>query len=274
MTSKTLTEKFLDLRPIALAPIPDEILPPRINKHVPDFLVEVDQIKNLIMQASTQFSELIILQQRHIHSFFADDKSRVNVELQNRLVIRTLRDAKTKIKSLSDAPQKRMRVNIQMNLTNSVQMIIEKINKQWIDYQRELKKNNLIVTNALDADDEEIDIVDYDLGLTTKQKERADQMHLDIEQRTNQIRQIAQQVEELYQMFMDCHEMIMEQGEMLDTIEKNIENAEDDIVIGITDLKVVHKDVSKSMSKRLLCLLIGILVVGTIVIIVIIAKNR
>lgn len=125
----------------------------------------------------------------------------------------------------------------------------------------------------LDEEDDDDNAVTYDFGFTTQQQARSEVSRIRIEQRMREIGDIAQQVEELNQMFVDIGTMIHEQGSLLDRIDYNIELADHSITVGKKELTEVTKS-EQGVSKLWCCVLVSVIIAGTIVIVAVLLKTR
>nr|XP_002123047.1 syntaxin-7 [Ciona intestinalis] len=90
----------------------------------------------------------------------------------------------------------------------------------------------------------------------------------DIEERETAIRQLEADIMDVNMIFKDLGTMVHEQGEMIDSIEANVEHAEQDVVQGNVQLVQARASQSSARKKKLICFILLIVAIVVIALII------
>ncbi|XP_052106577.1 syntaxin-like [Mytilus californianus] len=96
-----------------------------------------------------------------------------------------------------------------------------------------------------------------------------------IDEREQELQHLESQIHEVNKLFKEMHVLVEEQGEMVDNIEKNIEQAVDDVEKGKGQLTEAEKNQKKARKKKICCVSIVavILIIVIIIVVIMIMQN-
>lgn len=96
-----------------------------------------------------------------------------------------------------------------------------------------------------------------------------------IEEREQELQHLESQIHEVNKLFKEMHVLVGEQGEMVDNIEKNIEQAVDDVEKGQKQLTEAEENQRKARKKKICCgvILAVILIIIIVIVVVVIMQN-
>jgi t-SNARE complex subunit (syntaxin) len=140
--------------------------------------------------------------------------------------------------------------------------------------QNKLKRQIAIVKP--EAGDDEIDelVKDPERAMKLVTEQISGKVHRklqnavdDIQSKYQMILKLENSVEEVYQLTLNLNILIQTQGEMLNTIEKNLEEANDYVESGEKKL-ILAKKWHQQTRYKMACILVVVLIIGSILIIV------
>ncbi|KAM4808436.1 syntaxin-2 isoform 2-T2 [Rhinophrynus dorsalis] len=254
-----------------------------------DFFHQVEEIRNCITKISENVEEVKKKHSTILSAPNPDEKTKEDLESLNKEIKNISNKVGVKLKAMKkiidqDESNNRTSVSLRMRKTQHT-VLSRKFGEVMIEYNetqiqfRERSKDRiqrqLEITGKTTTDDELEEMLEsgnpaiFTSDIISDSQITRQALN-EIESRHKDIMKLESSIRELHEMFLDIAMMVETQGEMINSIEKNVENAEEYIEHAKEETKKAVKYQSKSRRKMIfiiicvaILLLILIIVLAT-----------
>lgn len=247
-----------------------------------EFFAEVEEIREMIDKIQTNVEEVkkkhsAILSapqtdekvKQELEDLMADIKKAANkVRAKLKVIEQNIEQEEHTNKSSADL---RIRKTQHSTLSRKFVEVMTEYNRTQTDYRERCKgriQRQLEITGRTTTNEELEEMLEqgnpavFTQGIIME-TQQAKQTLADIEARHADIIKLENSIRELHDMFMDMAMLVESQGELIDSIQYNVENSADAVLVGKGDLHMAEDYQRSARQKKIyiiICLLIALLV--------------
>lgn len=241
-----------------------------INQNLNSYESVINQIDNLHKQLLTEISEENEMNLRHSLDNFISQASDLQYTLKN--------DIKNVQKlALNDTNKHAQAENSRQRFLKLIQDY-RIIDSNYKDENKEQAKRQYRIIQP-DATDEEVEAAISDAGgqqifsqalLNANRRGEAKTALAEVQARHQELLKLEKTMAELNQLFNDMEELVIEQQENIEVIDKNLEEAQQDVEQGVGHTNKAVKSAKRARKNKIRCYIICFLIFAVVVVVVVV----
>uniref|UniRef100_H2YEB9 t-SNARE coiled-coil homology domain-containing protein n=1 Tax=Ciona savignyi TaxID=51511 RepID=H2YEB9_CIOSA len=177
-------------------------------------------------------------------------------------------DHLTKVKSIP-APESSSEKRERNKMTTRLTKDLKEVSTTFQETQREIakiEKNSIAkMRSQSESNSEKQPFLNAQGGMQMQQMAAHDLAAL--QERELELQKLESDIVDVNIIFNDLGKMVEDQGEMIDSIEAHVDNAQDKVVKGKSELEQAEENQKKSRKKKLIC---GVILIVLIIIVILI----
>lgn len=241
-----------------------------INNNLNNYESVINQIDNLHKQLLTEISEENEMNLRHSLDNFISQASDLQYTLKN--------DIKNVQRlALNDSNKHAQAENSRQKFLKLIQDY-RIIDSNYKDENKEQAKRQYKIIQP-DATDEEVEAAINDAGgqqifsqalLNANRRGEAKTALAEVQARHQELLKLEKTMAELNQLFNDMEELVIEQQENIEVIDKNVEDAQQDVEQGVGHTNKAVKSAKRARRNKMRCYIICFLIFAVVVVVVVV----
>ncbi|KAM8961085.1 syntaxin-2 [Pelodytes ibericus] len=252
-----------------------------------DFFHQVEEIRKCITKISENVEEVKKKHSTILSAPNPEDRTKEDLESLNKEIKNVANKVRTKLKSIEqtidhDESSNRSSVNLRIRKTQhtvlsrkfgEVMITYNEIQIQFRERSKGRIQRQLEITGKTTTDDELEEMLEsgnpsiFTSDIISDSQITRQALN-EIESRHKDIIKLESSIRELHDMFVDIAMLVETQGEMINSIEKNVENAEEYIEHAKEETKKAVKYQSKSRRKQWIAAILVLVLLGLIALII------
>lgn len=241
-----------------------------INNNLSNYESIINQIDNLHKQLLTEISEENEMNLRHSLDNFISQASDLQYTLKT--------DIKNAQRLALNDPNKHAQAENSRQKFLKLIQDYRIIDSNYKDENKEQAKRQYKIIQP-DATDEEVEAAINDVGgqqifsqalLNANRRGEAKTALAEVQARHQELLKLEKTMAELNQLFNDMEELVIEQQENIEVIDKNVEDAQQDVEQGVGHTNKAVKSAKRARRNKMRCYIICFLIFAVVVVVVVV----